>query len=323
MSPAYAEALGAGAARAAILWEGADWRALGLAGAVEVPRARLAMARITAALDPGPEAAPGVHPTALVEPGAEIGAGASVGPFAVIGRGARIGPGARIGAHVVIGAEAVLGADALIHARAVIGPRVTAGDRLIVQPGAVVGGDGFSFVTEAESGIERARRSLGDRGEAGDQTWIRIHSLGSVRLGCDVEIGANATIDRGTVADTEIGSGTKIDNLVMIGHNNRIGRDCLLCAQVGLAGGSTVGDRVVLGGQVGVNDNITIGDDVVAGGATKIFTRVKAGAVILGNPAVAMETQVALTKAVRRLPRLGAQVAELRAAVARLTGGAG
>ncbi|MEM7709725.1 MAG: UDP-3-O-(3-hydroxymyristoyl)glucosamine N-acyltransferase, partial [Pseudomonadota bacterium] len=136
-----------------------------------------------------------------------------------------------------------------------------------------------------------------------------------------VEFGANSTVDRGTVADTVIGRGTKIDNLVMIGHNNRIGEDCMICSMVGIAGGSTIGDRVVLAGQVGVNDNITIGDDVVAGGATKIFSPVADGKVLLGHPAVEMETSLSIYKALRRLPRLSEQVMELRRQVAGLLGG--
>ncbi|PWJ20382.1 UDP-3-O-(3-hydroxymyristoyl)glucosamine N-acyltransferase [Jannaschia seohaensis] len=323
MSPSYADALARGAARAAILWEGADWQAMGLAGAVTVPRARLAMARITAALDPGPELAPGIHPSAIVDPTAEIAPDAAIGPLCVVGPRVRIGAGTRLLAHVTVGADARIGENCLLHPGVRVGSRVTLGDRVICQPGATIGGDGFSFVTPEESGVEKARRSLGATGEVAPQSWTRIHSLGSVTIGDDVEIGSNATIDKGTVADTRVGRGTKIDNLVQIGHNNIIGEDCLLCGQVGLAGSSVVGDRVVLGGQVGVNDNITIGDDVVAGGASKIFTRVPSGAVILGHPAVKMETQIQIQKATRRLPRLAAQIAELRAAVAKLTGGDG
>ena len=322
MSPAYGDALRDGRARAAIVWDGADWEGLGLAGAVAVPRARLAMAGITAVLDPGPGWARegGVHPTAVLGEGAVLGDGAIVGAFAVIGAGTRIGARARIGPHVVLGADVAVGDDCLIHPRATVGDGVRIGDRFVCQAGAAIGGDGFSFVTPEESGIERARRTLGDQGEIRPQSWTRIHSLGSVAIGDDVEVGANATIDRGTVADTVVGRGTKIDNLVHLGHNCRVGEDCLLCGQVGLAGSVTMGHRVVLGGQVGVSDNVTIGDDVVAGGATVILSRVPAGRVILGHPAVEMDKQMAINKAVRRLPRLAEQVAALRAAVDRLEG---
>lgn len=321
MSPTYTEALARGSAKAAVLWEGADWRGMGLAGAVLVPRARLAMAGITRVLDPGPAIAPGIHATALVDPNAELGADAAIGPYVVIGSGVKIGSGARIGAHGTIADGVRIGADALIHARVTIGSDVTIGDRFVCQSGAVIGGDGFSFVTPEESGVEKARRSLGDQGDITEQSWTRIHSLGSVWIGDDVEVGANATIDKGTVADTRVGRGTKIDNLVHIGHNNRIGEDCLICGQVGMAGGSIVGDRVVLGGQCGVNDNITIGDDVVAGGASKIFTRVASGSVILGHPAAKMETTMGMYRALRRLPRMAQQVTDLRDSVTKLMQG--
>lgn len=315
MSPAYGPALAQGQARAAILWPDADWQDLGLRAAIKVPRARLAMSAITRTLDPGPQIAPGIHASAVIDPSAHIGKNACIGPFVVIGAGVRIGANARILSHTSIAEHAQVGDDALIAHGVRIASHVTIGDRFTCQPGAVIGGDGFSFVTPQESGIERARRNVGDQGEITPQEWIRIHSLGSVSIGDDVEIGANACIDKGTVADTAIGDRTKLDNLVHIGHNNRIGADCLICGQVGLAGSSVIGDRVVLGGQVGVSDNITIGDDVVAGGASKIFTRVKAGEVILGHPAVAMKTSLAMQKALRRLPRLSQQFADLRKAL--------
>lgn len=317
MAPRYAEALAPGAA--ALIADGMDPQALGLAGAVIVARPRLAMAGLTRALDPGPAIAPGIHPTAVIDPSADIAVGAAIGAFVVIGPRVRLGARARIDAQATIGADSTLGDDALIHAGVRIAHGVTAGARLIVQPGAVIGGDGFSFVTPEVSGVEEIRHTLGQRGDMRDQHWIRIHSLGGVELGDDVEIGANSTIDRGTIRATFIGSGTKIDSLVQIGHNVRVGRDCLLCGMVGIAGSARIGDRVVLAGKCGVNDNIFIGDDVIAGGASNIFTNVPAGRVILGSPATRMETQVEINKAMRRLPRLAAQLAELQKIVAHLT----
>lgn len=315
LKPEYAAGLAEGRARAAVLWAGADWKALGLEAALVVPRPRYAMAGITRALDPGPGIAAGLHPTAVIDPAATIGDGAAIGPFVVIGRGARIGARARIAAHVSIGAEAQVGDDALLLEGARIGHRVRIGHRFIAQPGAVVGSDGFSFVTPEKSGVERVRESLGDQGEITRQSWTRIHSLGGVEIGDDVEIGANTAIDRGTIRATRIGRGTKLDNLVHVGHNVEVGEDCLLCGQVGIAGSARIGNRVVMGGQCGVNDNIFVGDDVVAGGATKIFTNAPAGRVLLGSPAVKMEAHVEMMKALRRLPRLFEQVRELQKAV--------
>ena len=311
MDPRYAEGLRTGAARAALLWPGADWQSFGLQAAIFAPRGRLAMSRLTRMLDPGPQIAPGVHPMALIDVSARVPEDSAIGPFVTIGAGVVIGPGARIGSHVSIAEGARIGADVLLYPGVRIGPGVVIGDRFIGHSGAVIGADGFSFVTEAESGVEEIRATLGKRNEIREQHWTRIHSLGAVTLGDDVEIGANACVDRGTIRNTEVGSGSKLDDLVHIGHNVRIGRDCLLCGQAGVGGSSVIGDRVVLGGQCGVSDNIFVGNDVIAGGATKIFTNAPAGRVLLGSPAMKMETHVALQKALRRLPRLFSRVAAL------------
>ena len=315
MDPKYGPGLAEGQARAAILWSGADWQSLGLEGAIFVGRSRYAMSGLTRLLDPGSGVDPGIHPTAVVAPDAVIGVGASIGPFVIIGTKVRIGDNAVIGPHVSIGDEAQLGDDILLHAGVRIGARVKIGDRCIAQPGGVIGSDGFSFVTPEKSGVERARESLGDQGDISAQSWTRIHSLGAVDVGEDVEFGANVTIDRGTIRDTKIGRGTKLDNQVHIGHNVVVGEDCLLCGQVGIAGSTQIGNRVVMGGQCGASDNIFIGDDVVAGGATKIFTNAPAGRVLLGSPAIKMESHVEIQKSLRRLPRMIRQFAELQKSI--------
>jgi UDP-3-O-[3-hydroxymyristoyl] glucosamine N-acyltransferase len=310
--------LAKGAAQAAMLWPGADWQSLGLKAAIFAPRGRLAMAGLTVMLDPGPAIAAGIHPMALVDATAQIGEGAAIGPFVVIGAGVRIGARARVASHVSVAEGAQIGDDALILQGARIGAGVQIGHRFICQPGAVIGADGFSFVTPEKSGVEEIRGTLGKRDEIRAQSWTRIHSLGAVTLGDDVEVGANVAIDRGTIRNTSIGSGTKLDNLVHIGHNVQVGRDCLLCGQVGIAGSAKIGDRVVMGGQCGVNDNIFVGDDVICGGATKVFTNAPAGRVLLGYPAVKMETHVEIQKALRRLPRLAARVAVIEKSISLL-----
>ncbi|WP_226782293.1 UDP-3-O-(3-hydroxymyristoyl)glucosamine N-acyltransferase [Oceaniglobus trochenteri] len=304
MQPKYAEGLSQGQAQAAILWEGADWQAMGLKAALVVPRPRYAMAHLTRMMDPGPRIAPGIHPSAVIDPSAQIAEGAAIGPLVVVGANVRIGPRARIAAHVSIENDSRIGADAMILSGVRIGARIVIGDRFIAQPGAVIGADGLSFVTPQTSGVERARHSLGDQGEILEQSWTRIHSLGSVKIGDDVELGANACIDRGTIRDTEVGDGCKIDNLCHLAHNVILGRDCLLAAQTGIAGSTTVGDRCVFGGQSGVADNIFIGDDVISTGGTKILSNVPSGRVMMGYPAVRMDQHVEMYKASRRLPRL-------------------
>jgi UDP-3-O-[3-hydroxymyristoyl] glucosamine N-acyltransferase len=310
MAPAYAEGLARGRAVAALLWEGADWRSLGLRAAIFAPRPRLALAGLTAMLDPGPDLAPGIHPSAIVDPSARLGVGAAIGPFAVIGRDVVIGARARIGAHCTIGAAAHVGDDAMFGPGVRIGARCRIGHRAILHSGAVIGTDGLSFVTPEKSGVERARETMADAGAPVAQGWTRIHSLGAVQIGDDVEVGANACIDRGTIRDTFVGDGCKIDNLVHIAHNVRLGRDCLLAALTGIAGSTTVGDRCVFGGQSGVVDNITIGNDVISTGGTKILSNVSSGKVMMGYPAVRMDLHIDIYKALRRLPRF------LRAAAA-------
>ncbi|KMW57713.1 UDP-3-O-[3-hydroxymyristoyl] glucosamine N-acyltransferase [Candidatus Rhodobacter oscarellae] len=316
MDPKYADGLAKGAARVAALWEGADWQALGLQAAILVGRPRVGMAGLTALLDPGPYIAPGIDPRAAIDPSAEIGPGAAIGPFTVIGPGVRIGAGARIAHQVSVAEGSEIGADALLHPGCRIGRNVKIGDRFIGQPGATIGADGFSFVTPEKSRAEAARETLGEvEGVKAAQPWTRIHSLGSVIIGDDVEIGCNACVDAGTIRPTRIGNGCKIDNQVHVAHNCEVGKDCLFAGQVGIAGSVKIGNNVILGGQVGVVDNIFIGDGVVAGGGTVILSNAPAGRVLLGYPAVKMETHVETYKALRRLPRLAAQVAQLQKAV--------
>ncbi|EPX86185.1 UDP-3-O-[3-hydroxymyristoyl] glucosamine N-acyltransferase [Rubellimicrobium thermophilum DSM 16684] len=305
IAPDWAGDLARGRARAALLWPEADWQALGLDAAIFVPRGRLAMARLTALLDE-PALPPGIHPSAVIDPGAELAEDVAIGAFTVVGAGAVIGPGTRIGPHVTIAPGVRIGAGGQIHAGVRIGRRVTIGRSVIIHPNAVIGADGFSFVTAAPSHVElaRSRMAEGEIPALEDPTWHRIHSLGGVEIGDDVEIGAGSTVDAGTIRPTRIGDGTKIDNLVMVAHNVVVGRHCLLCGQSGVAGSSVLGDRVVLGGKAGVGDNLVVGDDVVITGASAIHSNVPRGRVMMGNPATRIDLHVESYKALRRLPRL-------------------
>jgi len=315
MSAKYAKELSSGQALAALVWPEADWQEMGLKAAIFAPRPRMAMSGLTALLDQGQGYARGIHASAIIDPTAELGEDVSIGPLCVIGAGARIGAGSVLGPHCVIGAGASLGQGAYLRDMVSIGARVRIGDRFICQPGSRIGSDGFSFVTPEVSTAETVRTTMKDSGDAKPQSWARIHSLGSVTIGNDVEIGANCTIDNGTIRDTEIGSGTKLDNLVHVGHNVRTGTDCLICGQTGLSGSVVIGNNVILGGQCGVADNTFVGDNVVATGATKIISNVPAGRVMMGYPAIKMELHTEIYKAQRRLPRLMRDVAALRKAV--------
>ncbi|GAA6165278.1 UDP-3-O-(3-hydroxymyristoyl)glucosamine N-acyltransferase [Pelagimonas sp. KU-00592-HH] len=311
-NPKFAAGLSQGKARAAMVWPDADWQALGLEGGLYSPRGRYGMAGLSKMMDPGQHFGEGIHPSAVIDPSAEIGENVTIAPLAIIGPRARIGANCVIGPHCHVGADVTLGEGAFLREMVSIGARATIGRNFIAQPGARIGSDGFSFVTPEKSGVESARETLGDQGEVKSQAWTRIHSLGSVTIGDDVEIGANACIDCGTIRDTRIGNGVKLDNMVHIAHNVEIGENTLLAGQCGIAGSTKIGKNVVMGGQCGVSDNTTVGDNVIAGGATKILSKVPAGRVLLGYPAVKMESHLEMYKGLRRLPRLFADVAALQ-----------
>ncbi|MBP7240980.1 UDP-3-O-(3-hydroxymyristoyl)glucosamine N-acyltransferase [Amaricoccus sp.] len=306
MDPAFAARLGEGRARAAILRPDADWRALGLKGAILAPRPRYVLAGVTRVFERAPEIAEGVHPTALIDATAEIGPGAAIGPFVVVGARVRIGARARVASHASVAEDAVIGADALVMQGVRIGARVRIGDRFIAQPGAVIGGDGFSFVTPAPGVVEEARAGVVTAAERAG--YVRINSLGAVRIGDDVEVGANATIDRGTIADTTIGDGTKVDNLVMVAHNVQVGRGCLLCGHTGIAGSAVIGDGCVLGGRASIADHAVLGRNVVITGNAAVSGHVPEGRIMMGYPGVKRDEFVTMWKALRRLPRVLARL---------------
>lgn len=304
VAPKFADQLKASKARAAVVWAEADLTDLDLDGAIVAPRGRLAMAGLTQAMDDDPTFAgpAGIHPTAIIDPTAQVGEGAQIGPFVVIGAGVGIGPQARIAAHATIGPDTQIGARVTLFAGVKIGARVRIGADFIAQAGAAIGGDGFSFTTEGPSNVERAvRQRPGVPLDPMDGTWHRIHSLGGVEIGDAVEIGANSTIDAGTIRATRIGHGVKIDNLVQVGHNVVLGDDCLLCAQAAVAGSSVLAPRVILGGKSGVADNLTLGRDVVAGGGAVILSDVPDGTFVSGHPAQPTHLHRAGVKALRRL----------------------
>jgi UDP-3-O-[3-hydroxymyristoyl] glucosamine N-acyltransferase len=201
-------------------------------------------ARIAALWDRRIVPAPGVHPSAFVNSQARVDASASVGPKAVVQAGARIGAGVEVGPGCVIGHSAEIGAGSRLVANVSIGERVTLGQRVTVEPGAVIGGRGFGLARDGEH-------------------WVEVPQLGSVRIGDDVEIGANATIDRGAIEDTVIEDGVKLDSHVHIGHNCRIGAHTVIAGCSAIAGSVTIGRGCVLAGAVGVVDHVTLGDNVV------------------------------------------------------------
>lgn len=317
MDPHFVAQLPLGQARAALVREDVDWRGLGLQGAIRIARPRYAMAGITSYFDRPRSPAKGIDPLASIDPRAVLAEDVQIGPFVRIEAGARIGTGTRIFASASVGADAILAEDCTIFEGARIGHAVEIGARTLVQMNAVVGSDGFSFVTPEPGAVEEFRAAQKISTGQSTQPHARIHSLGRVLIGEDVEIGAGSCIDRGTIADTVIGSGTKIDNLVHIGHNVTVGAACLLCGQVGVAGSVTLGDRVVMGGKSAVADHVRIGSDVVVAGFSGVSSNVPSNRVMMGYPALPMDIFLEAHKVFRRLPRLKAALATLQKQVSK------
>ena len=253
---------------------------------IEVERPRLAMMKLLNLFYVAPEVNKGIHPTATVHETAKLGENVQVGPNVVIGRDAVIGDNTKILANSYIGGGVKIGKNCFFHANVNIGDRVQVGDDVILHHGVSLGADGFSFVTENPDNIEQARKEGAIKEENIQQVIFKIPSIGSVVIGNNVEIGANTAIDRGTIENTVIGDNTKIDDLVMIGHNCKIGKCCLIVSQVGIAGSCVIGDRVVIAGQAGLADHINIGSDTIItakAGVTKSFPE---KSIVVGIPAV-------------------------------------
>jgi UDP-3-O-[3-hydroxymyristoyl] glucosamine N-acyltransferase len=246
----------------------------------------LAFARALELFYQSPAAEPGIHATAVIHPTARLGINPAVGPYVVIGEGVEIGDNCALLAHVVIYRGAKIGRNFFAHAHSVVREYCQIGDNVILQNGVVIGPDGFGFAKD-------------ERG-----AWHKIVQSGPAILEDDVEVQANACVDRASVGETRIERGTKIDNLVQVGHGSRVGQDALLCAQVGLAGSTKVGNRVVLAGQVGVAGHCKIGDGAVATAQSGIPNDVDADTVVSGYPAIENKQWLRCVAAFNKLPEL-------------------
>lgn len=311
MDPSYEEVLNASDAIAAIVWPGADWKKLGLLAGLIAPRSRYVLSGITHFFEKKPEISDGIDSSAIISETAILGENVSIGAFVVIGERAKIGTNTKILSHTTISEDAIIGENALMYSGVRIGARVKIGKNFICQSNTVIGVDGFSYVTPKPGAVEEAKSTGKITSSSRTEGFERINSLGTVIIGENVEIGANSTIDRGTIENTIIGDGCKLDNLVHIGHNVNVGSTCLICGQVGIAGSSVIGDRVVLGGQVGVADHISIGPDVIVAGKSGISSNVPSGRVMMGNPAMRMDLNIESYKAIRRLPRTLAKFSKI------------
>ncbi len=257
--------------------------------AVLVDRPRFAMAKLTALFARPDYTTRGIHPTASIDPTATIGKNVAIGPLCYVGPYAEVGDGSTLISQVTMGAYSKIGKDCLLYAGVRVGDYVEVGDRAVFHYNSVLGSDGFSFVTPERGSVETAKAGTSSKVEAFNNEIIRIHSLGAIIVGSDVEIGSCTTIDRGTITNTRIGNGTKIDNQVQIGHNVDIGDNCLICGTAGVAGSTTIGNRVVLAAGSGVADHLKIGDDAVLMASSQLGTNLPEKAIYMGFPAMPRE----------------------------------
>jgi UDP-3-O-[3-hydroxymyristoyl] glucosamine N-acyltransferase len=268
---------------------------------IEVRRPKLAFALVAEVLHPPRRRPPGVHPTAVVDPAARVHPTAYVGPHAHVEAGAVVGARTQILTGAYVGEGARVGEECTLHPGVVLYAGVELGDRVVLHAGVVVGADGFGYVR-------------------GPDAYHKFPQIGRVVIEDDVEVGANATIDRGALGTTRVGRGSKIDNLVMVAHNVEVGERAIMAALVGISGSTRLGSDVVLAGQVGLADHVQVGDGVQIGAKSAVFPGkvIPAGSVVMGIPARPLADYKQVTAHTARLPRLHAEVAELRRELAAL-----
>jgi UDP-3-O-[3-hydroxymyristoyl] glucosamine N-acyltransferase len=260
---------------------------------------KVAFAKAAELLLGRPPIVTGIHPTAIVAPLARVSAGVSIGPYAVIGEDAHIGAGTQIGAHSVIGAGCWIGENCRIHPRVTLYGGVRIGHRVEIHSGAVIGADGFGYAS-------------------GEGKYWKFPQAGIVEIGDDVEIGANTTIDRGSLDDTRIAEGVKLDNLVHVGHNCQIGAHTVIAAQAGLSGSCIFGKHVVVGGQAGFGERCKLEDGAVIGGQSGVLggKTIRSGETVWGTPARSLEKFKEVYAWYGRLPELAARIRELEGRIA-------
>jgi len=297
VNPKYVSALRRTRATAVILGEDAPRAACAM---LRTPDPYLAFANALSLFVKAVPPEPGVDGLSSIAPDAVLGAAVSIGPFVSVGRGARIGDRTIVYPNVCIGDGAIVGDDCVVHSHVAIRERVVIGHRVVIQNGAVIGGDGYGFVRRA------------------DGTHQKIPQTNIVVIEDDVEIGANTAIDRPAVGETRIRAGAKIDNLVQIGHGVTVGKNALLAAQVGIAGSTTIGDGAMLGGQVGVAGHVMIGTNAVAVGQSGITNSLPDGAFVSGYPAIDNREWLKSSVIFRRLPALRKKLADLEQRVVEL-----
>lgn len=266
---------------------------------IKVENPRVAFALLSELFNPGPEREKGIHPLAFVDSTAQVDPTASIMPFVYIGPKAKIGAETIVYPHVYIGDEVEIGSRCILYSNSVVREKCNLGDRVILQPGAVIGADGFGFTLE--NGKHR-----------------KVPQVGRVMIGNDVEIGANSAVDRGTLGDTVIGDGTKLDNLVHLGHNVRTGENCLFVAQTGISGSTKIGDYCTFGGQSATVGHVTIGDRCMFGGRSGVTNDVPSDSVMSGFPVQPHREWLRKEGVALRLPELLKRIRDLEKKISEL-----
>jgi UDP-3-O-[3-hydroxymyristoyl] glucosamine N-acyltransferase len=272
-----------------------DWPSPCYRAVIRVGQPRTAFARTLNLFYPTAELKPGIHHSAVLGPNVDVGAMVYIGPHAVVGDGTRIGVACSIGAGTVVGKRVTIGEGSVLHANVTIYDNVDIGRRVILHSGVVIGADGFGYVIE-------------------EDRWQKFPQVGRVEIGDYVEIGANSCVDRAAIGVTSIGEGTKLDNMVHVGHNCRIGRHVVVAAQTGFSGGVVVEDYAVIGGQVGIGDKARIESRAVLGSGCGVLTSkiVRSGETVWGTPARPLKRYLEQLANLSRLPDLRREVAELK-----------
>jgi UDP-3-O-[3-hydroxymyristoyl] glucosamine N-acyltransferase len=291
-----AESSAAGCLIVPLEWPSSSYRTV-----IRAPEPRTACARAISRFYPTAELKPGVHPTAVIGKDVEMGPLVSIGPHTVVGDGTRIGVAASIGAGSIVGKRVVLGEGSVLHPNVTVYDNVDIGRGAVLHSGAVIGADGFGYV------MEQGR-------------WQKFPQVGRVEIGDFVEIGANSCVDRAALGVTEIGEGTKLDNMVHVAHNCRIGKHVVVAAQTGFSGGVVVEDYAVIGGQVGIGDKARIESRAVLGSGCGVLTSkiVRSGETVWGTPARPLKQHLEQLASLARLPELRREVAELKRRLAEL-----
>lgn len=304
LSDKYIKEIGLGGARAALFTKPVDWKELKLEGAIFLDRGKTTLYEINKMFYRLPKVFQGISEKAFIDKSTNLGKNVSVGPFSFIGANCEVGENVTIYPNVTIMNNVNIDNGTTIFPGARIFDNVNIGKNVICHSNAVIGSDGFSFVSDTGEGIEKSMLSRSDEVTMNLNKYLKVESLGSVCIGDNVEIGSSCCIDRGTISNTVIGQGTKLDNLVHIAHNVNIGCNCLICGQVGIAGSAKIGDRVVMGGQSGVGDNIEVGSDVILAGKTGLSVNARSNQFLMGNPAMLKSKNISSYMAFRRLPKL-------------------